>query len=302
MFTPSEYTPVRDKSEIRWFINGETGDEIVLNRPIDDLANMVTTVVNESMTAKKSARLSDELNIQYAEKTDQTLVGYSNSGTFLATINNTSTVVTVSTTQNLLSGATITGQGIPDNTTIIEITSSTEFVISNAATENLIDVTLSFLQPLSLLYIDGIRPNNNDRILVKSQTNASENGIYVVTDKGSDISQWILTRSEDGNLWNQYASATIAVDEGNINADTVWFCTVNKDSGTIGINNINFQGLGGSGQMLGLARTKVFTYNAQIVSENIVVPASYNSSAIGPITIDDGYTLTIEDGARVVIL
>lgn len=302
MFTPSEYTPVRDKSEIRWFVNGETGDEEVLNRPIDDLANMVTTVVNESMTSKKSVRLSNEANIQYSEKTAQTLKGYSGSGTFLATINNTSTIVTVSTTQHLLTGATITGQGIPDSTTIVEITSNTEFVISNAATESLIDVTLSFTQTLSLLYIDSVRPNNNDRILLKDQTNAAENGLYVVTDKGSDIAQWILTRSDDGNLWNQYASAIVAVDEGSTNADTVWFCTVNKDAGVIGTDSITFQGLGGSGQMLGTARTRVFSYNAQIVSENIIVPANYNSSAIGPITIDDGYTLTIEDGARVVIL
>ena len=299
-FTPSDYTPVRNKSDIRWYTNGEAADEIVLNRPIDDLANMVQTVVDEG-PAKKSVRLATDANVVYSSATANTILGYPGTGTFVATIVNTSTVVTTTDTSFLLPGASITGTGIPTSTTVVSITSSTQFVISNPASADGTP-TLTYAQTVSLLNIDGINPLLNDRVLIKDQTNAILNGIYIVTAAGSTNTQWILTRDTDGSTWNQLASAIVATDEGSANADTVWFCTINKNAGTIGSTAITFQGLGGSGQMLGKAKVRMFSYNSQTLSENIVVPASYNGSAVGPITIADGYTLTVSDGARIVIL
>jgi len=48
-----------------------------------------------------------------------------------------------------------------------------------------------------ILSVDGVEVNNADRILVKNQADASDNGIYVVTDKGSLSGPWILTRATD---------------------------------------------------------------------------------------------------------
>lgn len=56
------------------------------------------------------------------------------------------------------------------------------------------------------------------------------------------------------------------------------------------------------GQMLGQAQVKAISYNAQVINENITVPANVNASMVGPVTIGDGYTLTIETGARVVVI
>ena len=50
------------------------------------------------------------------------------------------------------------------------------------------------------------------------------------------------------------------------------------------------------GQFLGTAAIKTIAYNAQTVSEDITVPATANAYSCGPITINDGYTVTIEDG------
>lgn len=61
-------------------------------------------------------------------------------------------------------------------------------------------------------------------------------------------------------------------------------------------------GLLGSGQMLGSAATKVFSYNSQLVSENITVASNQNASAVGPITIDYEVSVTVETGGRLVIL
>ncbi len=45
------------------------------------------------------------------------------------------------------------------------------------------------------LVVDGVTVNNANVILVKNQTDARENGRYTVTDKGSGITPWILTRT-----------------------------------------------------------------------------------------------------------
>jgi hypothetical protein len=49
------------------------------------------------------------------------------------------------------------------------------------------------------LTIDGVTTNTSDRILVYNQTDATENGVYVVTDVGSGSTNWVLTRSADTN-------------------------------------------------------------------------------------------------------
>lgn len=52
------------------------------------------------------------------------------------------------------------------------------------------------------LILDGIGVTVNQRVLVKDQTDAKQNGIYVTTDPGDGDSPWILTRATDfnGNL------------------------------------------------------------------------------------------------------
>lgn len=47
--------------------------------------------------------------------------------------------------------------------------------------------------------IDGVTLALNDRVLVRAQTDATENGIYDVTDLGSGSSKWELTRSSDAD-------------------------------------------------------------------------------------------------------
>ncbi len=51
------------------------------------------------------------------------------------------------------------------------------------------------------LIIDGIFTSPGDRVLVYSQTNPIENGIYVVTVVGTVSTNWVLTRSSDANTY-----------------------------------------------------------------------------------------------------
>ena len=51
---------------------------------------------------------------------------------------------------------------------------------------------------LARLMVDGTNANTGDRILVKDQSTATQNGIYVVTEQGNNIdTYWVLTRATD---------------------------------------------------------------------------------------------------------
>lgn len=89
--------------------------------------------------------------------------------------------------------------------------------------------TLSGLTNTSL---DGVTPIAGDRILVKNQTTASQNGIYIAAS-GS----W--TRATDLDSWTEVPSATVAVEEGTTAQDTIWICTSNS-GGTIGTTSMTW--------------------------------------------------------------
>ena len=72
------------------------------------------------------------------------------------------------------------------------------------------------------------------RILVKDQTTASENGIYIWNGSGS-----AMTRSTDMDSWTELLSAYTFVDSGTANADSGWVCTV-AAGGTLGTTAITF--------------------------------------------------------------
>ena len=63
------------------------------------------------------------------------------------------------------------------------------------------------------LVIDGVTVNTNDRVLIYSQTNGYENGIYTVTNTGSASTNWVLTRATDADSYG--ASAQDALGEGD---------------------------------------------------------------------------------------
>jgi hypothetical protein len=302
-YVPDEYRPIRTKDDIGWYEDGELASAEILNRAINDVADMVLTVVNEG-TSKKGIRLASDANLDYATYTANTITGQDDVGTFIASIIDTSTIVNLVTgdTGSFRVGSVISGDGIAEGSVVAEIVSTTQFILDMPATATNASVELTYTQSITLLYIDGVHPNDGDRILLKDQTIGAQNGIYEVTANGSSTVPWVITRSVDGTDWNQFISAQLSIEIGTANADTVWFCTANKDAGVIGTDTLRFQGLGGSGQMLGTAKTRMFSYNSQVLEESVIVGSMMNASAVGPVNIMEGYTVTIQDGARLVIL
>ena len=95
--------------------------------------------------------------------------------------------------------------------------------------------------------IDGVTLATDDRILIKNQTTASENGIYTVNASGAP------TRATDFDTNDEVISESFtAVEEGDTQRDTVWHLITNNPI-TVGTTNqlwrefgINIPGAAGS--------------------------------------------------------
>jgi hypothetical protein len=90
--------------------------------------------------------------------------------------------------------------------------------------------------------LDGVALVAGDRVLVKDQTTASQNGIYVVA-----AGAW--ARSTDADVWGELVSAYVFVESGTVNADMGYLATVDP-GGTLGTTAITFVQFTGAGQIL----------------------------------------------------
>ena len=95
-----------------------------------------------------------------------------------------------------------------------------------SACATLVNITLSGLQT-----IDGYTTLAGDRVLVKNQTNAANNGIYIAS-----ATAW--TRSLDADAWNEFISAITFIESGS-QAGSAWFCTA-VPGGTLGVTALNW--------------------------------------------------------------
>jgi hypothetical protein len=103
--------------------------------------------------------------------------------------------------------------------------------VSCATTGN---ITLSGTQT-----IDGYAVTAADRVLVKNQTNQTENGIYIPA-----AGAW--TRSTDMDVSTEFPSAAVFVKLGTVNKDTAWTCT-NDTAPALGTTNIVWAQFSGAG-------------------------------------------------------
>lgn len=98
------------------------------------------------------------------------------------------------------------------------------------------DITLSGTQT-----IDGVAVVADNRVLVKSQTDKKQNGIYLCKSGAWE-------RAADMNAADEFSGAAVFVQEGTDNADTGYVCSNDGDV-TIGTTLITFAQFTGAGQL-----------------------------------------------------
>lgn len=98
------------------------------------------------------------------------------------------------------------------------------------------NITLSAAQT-----IDGVAVVVGDRVLVKNQTTANQNGVYLVA-----AGAW--TRATDADAWAELQSAYVFVEQGTTQADTGWTCTADA-GGTLGTTSVSWVQFSAAGQI-----------------------------------------------------
>jgi hypothetical protein len=101
-----------------------------------------------------------------------------------------------------------------------------------------------------LTAIDGVTPIAGDRILLKNQSTASQNGIWVAA-----AGAW--TRATDADADTELLDAAVFVSEGTVNADTAWVMTTNLPItvDTTSLTWVQFSGAGTYAAGAGLTLT-----------------------------------------------
>lgn len=119
-----------------------------------------------------------------------------------------------------------------------------------SATYNNSGGTLTNSGSNAALQLDGITVIAANRVLVKNQSTAAENGIYVVTTVGDGSTAWVLTRAEDANLSAEMTGGVFTfVEQGTIGAENGYVFTHNG-APTLGTTALTVSQFSGAGQIV----------------------------------------------------
>ena len=141
--------------------------------------------------------------------------------------------------------------------------------------------------------IDGVTLQTGDRILIKNQTTASQNGIYNVNASGAP------SRTTDMGTGSNAAGAFVFVEEGTVNAENGFTCTSDTGSAVVGTNNLTFAQFSGAGQIIagdgldksGNTLSVDLKANGGLVIESTEIAVKLDASSItGTLAIGDGGT------------
>jgi hypothetical protein len=138
--------------------------------------------------------------------------------------------------------------------------------------------------------LDGVTLATGDRVLVKNQADATENGIYVVAVSGAPA------RSSDADTAAEItASFAVFVEEGTVNADSGWTLT-NNGAVTVGTTALSFTQFTGLGQITaGAGLTKTANTLDVIGGDGITVNA--DSVVIDRAVVVTKYATNVGNGA-----
>ena len=141
--------------------------------------------------------------------------------------------------------------------------------------------------------IDGVTLQTGDRILIKNQSTASQNGIYNVQASGAP------SRATDMATGANAAGAFVFVEQGTVNAENGFTCTSDTGSAVVGTNNLTFAQFSGAGQIIagdgleksGNTLSADLKANGGLVIESTELAVKLDASSItGTLAIGDGGT------------
>lgn len=151
------------------------------------------------------------------------------------------------------------------------------------------NITLSGAQT-----IDGVAVIAGDRVLVKDQSTAANNGIYVAA-----AGSW--SRAADADTWAELVGAFTFVEDGTVNDNSGWVCT-SAPGGTLGVTAVVFEQFSGAGQITagaGLTKSGNTLNVGTASSSRIVVGTDDIDLATTGVTASTYKSVTVDAYGRV---
>ena len=191
------------------------------------------------------------------------------------------TIATQNANSVSLTGGSITGLGDPSSS-------------SEAATKNYVDTLVAGLRTRAVAKvgstanvtiaselengdtIDGVTLVTGDRVLLKNQSTASQNGLYTVVASGA------ASRDTEFDTIEELAGQLILISEGSANADDLYLCTTDA-SATLGSSTISY--------------TQVFPSSGGTVTSVGVADSGSGEFTVGSTPVTSSGTITLEVNA-----
>ena len=137
-----------------------------------------------------------------------------------------------------ISGGSITGLSTPSNNSDVAIKSYVDEAVAGLRTRIIAEVATTANVNLTNGLeagdaIDGVTLVAGDRVLVKDQSTATENGLYLAVSSGAS------SRDPEYDTIAELSGGLIVVNQGTSNDNKIFLCTTDSD-GSLGSTNITY--------------------------------------------------------------
>ena len=147
--------------------------------------------------------------------------------------------------------------------------------------------------------LDGVSPVVNDRILVKDQTTAAENGIYVVTTVGDGSTAFVLTRATPEDQPAELSGGSfIFVEEGTANGDNGYVFT-HTGAPTFGTTALDVTQFSGAGQITAGAALTKSGNQLDVAVDNSSIEVNADAVRVKALGITNSMLAGSIDGAKI---
>ena len=147
--------------------------------------------------------------------------------------------------------------------------------------------------------MDGVSPVVNDRILVKDQSTASENGIYVVTTQGDGSTPFVLTRATPEDQPAELSGGSfIFVEEGTANGDNGYVFT-HTGAPTFGTTALDVTQFSGAGQITAGAALSKTGNQLDVEVDNSSIEVNADALRVKALGVTNAMLAGSIDGAKI---